>query len=70
MKKLLLASILLVGTTGFSQVEDFEGTSGTALPAGWTQVTSATDGGFKTGTNLASQYFAIPTHTHVCESNN
>ncbi len=69
MKKLLLASILLAGTTGFSQLEDFEGTSGTALPAGWTQVTVATDGGFKTGTALGSQYFAIPAHTRYVATN-
>ena len=69
MKKLLLASILLAGTTGFSQVENFEGTAGTALPAGWTQVTTATDGGFKTGTALNSTYFAIPAHTRYVVTN-
>ncbi len=39
---------------------DFEG----GMPAGWTQVTGATDGGFKVGTNaqLSSSSFPIPSN--------
>lgn len=67
-KKLLFAAFLVVlsavayaqGTILWS--EDFETTTGTALPAGWTQATSATDGGWVTGTTSfhSSQYFPIP----------
>ena len=41
--------------------EDFEGG---IVPAGWTMVTSATDGGWKVGTPafLSSQYFPIPSN--------
>jgi thiol-disulfide isomerase/thioredoxin len=39
-----------------------ENFNGTGLPAGWTQQTSASDGGWKVGSNTAlqSQYFPIP----------
>jgi hypothetical protein len=45
--------------------EDFTATTGTAIPAAWTQVTTGTDGGFKTGTPaaLSSQYWTVPTAT-------
>lgn len=42
--------------------EDFNSTSGVAIPAGWNQVTAATDGGFKSGTStgLSSSSWPIP----------
>ena len=42
--------------------EDFNSTSGVAIPAGWNQVTAATDGGFKSGTptGLSSSSWPIP----------
>ena len=70
MKKLLLTGALLLSVSTFAQFsEDFEGTSGTALPAGWTQNTAATDGGYLTGTDLSSQYFPIPAHTRYVGTN-
>jgi len=70
-KKLLFAAFLVAlsaaayaqGTTLWS--EDFETTTGTALPAGWSQVSSATDGGWLTGTTTyhSSQYFPVPART-------
>lgn len=70
MKKILLAIALLGSASIYAQYsEDFEGTSGTALPAGWTQNTSATDGGFMTSTDLSSQYFPIPAHTRYVGTN-
>ena len=57
--------------TASSQIifeEDFEG-SGTALPTGWTQETQASDGGWKRGTNLGSQYLPIPAHTKYIATN-
>ncbi len=68
-KKLLFAASLVVlaasvhaqGTILWS--ENFD--SGTTLPAGWTQSTSATDGGWVVGTTTfhSSQYFPIPART-------
>lgn len=60
--KLLLAAGLLVGSLTAQTVflnEDFESGS---LPTGWSQSTSASDGGYNFGTAafLSSQYFAIP----------
>lgn len=70
MKKLLLCgSLLAVGSVFAQYSEDFQGTSGTALPAGWSQNTAATDGGFLTGTDLSSQYFPVPTHTRYVGTN-
>lgn len=70
MKKLLLCtSLLLVGSAFGQYSEDFEGTSDTALPSGWTQVTAATDGGYLSGTDLSSQYFPIPAHTRYVGTN-
>jgi hypothetical protein len=64
-KSLLTLSAVLAASVSFSQIiisENFNGTSGTAIPATWTQVTSATDGGYKSGTNtgLSSSNFAVP----------
>lgn len=52
----------------FLLTEDFE--SG-MLPAGWTNISNATDGGWKFGTNaqLQSQYFLIPEHTKMAATN-
>ena len=49
-------------------IEDFE--SG-ILPAGWSQTTNATDGGWKFGTNtqLSSSSWSIPSHTKMAASN-
>ena len=64
-KSLLTLSAVLAAGVSFSQIiisENFNGTTGTAIPATWTQVTSATDGGYKSGTNtgLSSSNFAVP----------
>lgn len=70
MKKLLLfAGLFAAGASNAQFSEDFEGTTGTSLPAGWTQVTSATDGGFLTGTDLSSAYFPINPHTRYVGTN-
>lgn len=63
---LLLAFAMGLGMVANAQTfinENFTSTSGTALPAGWSQVTAATDGGFKTGTaaGLSSTYWTVPT---------
>jgi hypothetical protein len=65
-KKLLFAaSFVALGATAHAQgtvvwSENFD--SGTTLPAGWTQTTNATDGGWKVATTTAhsSQYFPVP----------
>lgn len=64
-KQLLFVSALVLGGSAFGQTimsENFNATTGTALPAGWTQTTLATDGGYKSGTadGLSSTYFPIP----------
>lgn len=72
MRKLLLPlfSVLALGvqaqTTFFT--ENFE--SGT-FPAGWTQTTLATDGGWLYGNDntLSSSYFTIPSHTQFVATN-
>lgn len=48
--------------------QDFEGGG---LPSGWSNVSNATDGGWKFGTNtqLQSQYFVIPPHTKMAATN-
>lgn len=70
MKKLLLcASLLAVGGAFGQYSEDFEGTTGTALPAGWSQVTAATDGGYQTSTDYTSTYFDFPAHTRYVGTN-
>lgn len=67
---LILTLVLSLGMAMSSMAqtflsEDFTGTTGTAIPTGWSQTTTGTDGGFKTGTatGLSSTYWAIPTAT-------
>ena len=68
----LAISIALSATTVFSQTilleEDFE--AGT-FPAGWSQTTNATDGGFLLGTNtsLQSQWWSIADHGNIIATN-
>lgn len=70
-KNLLLFSVALffcitaiAQTTILSQ--DFQGTG---IPAGWSQTTSATDGGWKFGSSLGSSSFSIPAHTKYAATN-
>ena len=77
MKKILLfvpaLIIATIGTTNaqtyFSQ--DFEGTTGTAIPAGWakTQPVANTTSGWMSGTALGSTYYGIPAHTRYVAVN-
>lgn len=67
---LALAGILSVNAQTVLMTENFETTTGTALPSGWTNTSSATDGGFVSGTTsgtypagLSSQYFPVPALT-------
>jgi hypothetical protein len=65
---------IIVGKTKAQTVyysEDFEGTTGTAIPATWSQTTLATDGGWLSGTNttLSSSTFTIPAHTKFLATN-
>ncbi len=72
MKKILLSFAAVSFSLGLSAQfysEDFEGTTVPALPAGWTQVTAATDGGFKTSTDMTSPYFDFPSHTQYVGTN-
>ena len=71
MKKLLLSAALIAsGSVSFAQViEDFESITVPNLPAGWTQVTAATDGGYATTTDITSQYFVVPSHTNYAGTN-
>ncbi len=78
MKKILLfvPSLLLavIGTMNAQTVifsEDFQGTTGTGVPTGWTksQAASNTTSGWQSGTALASTYFAIPAHTRYMAVN-
>ncbi len=66
---MLLFSASISAQTIFS--EDFEGTSGTGLPTGWTQTTLSTDGGWLagTGTALSSSSFGIADHTKIVATN-
>lgn len=63
---------MLIATTAWSQTtiytQNFEGTG---LPTGWSQVTNATDGGWKFGTNtqLQSTSFPITAHTKMACTN-
>ena len=65
LKSVALSLLAMTSLHGTSQTtvfnEDFSGT-GSALPAGWTQQTQATDGGWSLGTagQLSSQAFTIP----------
>lgn len=65
---MLLAAITSANAQTTFLNEDFEG--GT-LPSGWTQVTSATDGGWKFGINTAlqSSNWPIPAHTKFAATN-
>ncbi|MBK9637012.1 MAG: choice-of-anchor J domain-containing protein [Bacteroidetes bacterium] len=74
MKKILLMALFAAGTLGLAQAqtniltEDFEGG---AVPAGWSNITLATDGGWKVGNNntLQSQSFPIAAHTLMAATN-
>lgn len=71
-RSLLTLSLACMAVMGQAQViwsEDFEGTSGTAIPGTFTQTTLATDGGYKSGTSvsLSSTSFAPAEHSRfVC----
>ena len=75
MKKELLSLMLLccgAATTSMAQSiysQDFE--ASTSIPAGWSQTTNATDGGFKFNVNtiIQSTYFPIPAHTKFAGTN-
>ena len=77
MKKIFYATLSLLTilfSTAKSQTifsEDFEGTSGSSLPASWSQSTLSTDGGWLsgTGTGLSSTSFGIPNHTRILATN-
>jgi hypothetical protein len=62
MKKLFTLLLLLGFSLGaWAQVLINEGFEGTGVPAGWTNITAATDGGWKVGTHtaLSSQFWGI-----------
>ena len=74
MKKLSLLAVALMGALSYSNAqvaysEDFESTTGTALPTGWSQVNAggtAANVGWYSGTDAtlaSSPDFPIPTHT-------
>ena len=58
-------------STIFPYSENFQGTTGTALPSGWTQTTLSTDGGWLSGDNssLSSSFWTIPAHTKFVATN-
>jgi hypothetical protein len=69
---LAIAGILSVNAQTSLYSENFESTTGVALPAGWTQTTNASDGGWRTAnptTNysatagISSSYFTVPALT-------
>lgn len=72
MKRLLSLLLLATGIAAQAQTtilfEDFQ--SGT-MPAGWTQQTLASDGGWLVGnsTQLSSQWYSIPSHTTFAATN-
>jgi hypothetical protein len=68
MKKLLFSSALFSALMANSQIltENFEGG---ALPAGWSKTQSTPSVGWEFGTNLSSQYWAVPSHTKYAASN-
>ena len=72
-KTLLFGAALLLSLGTFAQTtiwsENFEATTGVAIPATFTQTTAATDGGWKSGTALSSTDFPIPAHTRYVASN-
>ena len=77
MKKSLLTMLALAGIVSVNAQtslysENFETTTGVALPTGWTQTTNATDGGWRSAnpttnygatTGLSSSYFTVPALT-------
>jgi len=68
------AGAMLVAAQSQGQVilqDNFESTTGSAIPATWSQTTLSTDGGWKsgTGTGLSSQYFPIADHTRILATN-
>ncbi len=72
MKKTLLAlsACMTMGATGFAQLtENFESTTGTALPATWTQEVAAgtpsTSLGWNSGTNTTLGTSTFPMYTHT-----
>ncbi|GBL36303.1 hypothetical protein EMGBS15_18980 [Filimonas sp.] len=75
MKKILLLSAAVTLSLGsFAQIiwqENFESTTGTAIPGTFTQTTLATDGGWKSGTGatLSSTDCPIPDHTRFIATN-
>ena len=75
MKKLLFSLLAIVGISNVNaQIiwqENFETTTGTSLPAGFTQTTLATDGGWKSGTSttLSSSSFPFLDHTRFVATN-
>jgi hypothetical protein len=74
MKKQLLMALFVAGSLGIAQAqtniltEDFEGGS---VPAGWSNITQATDGGWVVGNNVSVQStsFPIPAHTLMAATN-
>ena len=62
MKKILLIASLFLSVTMSAQIWSENFNSGTALPAGWTQESLSSDGGWSvnTASGLSSQYFNIP----------
>lgn len=75
MKKLLLSMVIGVASFTYANAqtvifsEDFEGG---IVPANWSQVTAATDGGWKVGINTALQSlpaFPIAAHTNIAATN-
>jgi hypothetical protein len=77
MKKILLiVPAMFIAAAGINAQtvvlnENFESTSGTAIPGTWSQVTSATDGGWRSGTSttLSSSSFPISAHTRFLATN-
>ncbi len=72
MKKLLLsACVVAMAASGSAQIfsEDFESVTIPNLPAGWTQVTNATDGGYVSTDDYSSAYFAIPVTSRYVGTN-
>lgn len=70
-KNLLLFSVVLCCSAALIAqttilTADFQGTG---IPTGWSQTTSATDGGWKFGSSLGSSSFSIPSHTKYAASN-
>ena len=71
MKKILLSVSILIAGSSFAQIytQNFESVTVPALPAGWSVVTTATDGGFISSTDYTSTYFDFPAHTKYVGTN-